>query len=120
MKKITTADCKKLLVNLVSSDPTFITSGWNGDPTAQKALTYAAKESNWKREWKVKAANATDESFYGSGDGYYTFDRQLIPFDELSSIRCFVLSPDYFDTMFRYLVLEDKNGKLHLGENVSD
>lgn len=119
MKKITTADCKKFLVSLVKANPDFLTKLWGNpqDPTGQYAVSLALTESNWKRAWK---ASARAESVYSCDNGYSRHDGTVMSFSDIASVRCFILSPEDFDSAAQFIVIEGTDGNLYLGENVGD
>lgn len=121
MSKITTADCKKFLVAEIAKNNNIIHDIFGDTVTA---INEAQVEKNWKRESK----------FSPTGDGDYAEDRYYfwrptyghsgnwgsIDAKDLTCVRRFILDPKTFDSAVMFNVLEDKNGKLHLGEYVGD
>jgi hypothetical protein len=106
MAKITTADCKKFLVNEITKNPNIIHDIY-GDTTT--AINEALVTKNWIREYKCKP-----------DDDVETHDGRTIAAYKVQAIRRFVLDPATFDTAVIFCVIEDKQGNLILGEYVGD
>lgn len=121
MSKITTADCKKFLVEQVKANPYIIHDIFrdyiNGFPEALDV-------KKWKRESKFNPDPAKGSDY--ADDNYELWYPRMGPgrgskhHTELVSVRRFWLDPDEYDTMIMFNVLEDKNGQLWLGEYVGD
>jgi len=121
MSKITTADCKRFLVAEVARRPEIVTSIYGSQPPTDLVVS-AMKESKWVRR----------EKFKPTGDHYRVEDRYDLwypayghrngsaPADRLSTIRTFYLAPDVFEDTVGFMVLEDLQGNLILGEYIGD
>ena len=116
MSKITTADCKAFLGEIMSRDTSILTSaiGYN-----HAEVCAASSQPNlWKRESKCKP-----------GRGLYEFEEYDVYKDGITVIRkvsdfkyerIFSLAPDQFESMVIFVVLEDAEGNLHLADYVGD
>lgn len=119
MSKITTADCKRFLVGEITKNPNIIHDIFDDNVTA---ISEALVEKNWKRESKFAPTGNGDyvQDQYDLWYPTYGPTRGSIDANDLSCIRRFILNPNRFDSAVMFNVLEDKNGKLHLGEYVGD
>jgi len=115
-RKITTSDCKKFLSNYFLSDPKPIADIWEGEYPCDIAINKSRKPINWVRVWKMKP---TDSLWYAAGSGYNT-SNGFKQFDQIKCVRCFVLSPIDFDTLVQFMVIEDTEGTLHLGDCIGE
>ena len=106
MPKITTADCKNFLVAEITKNPRIIHDIYEDTTTA---INEALVAKNWIREYKVRP-----------DDDVYTHDFKKIAASKIRAMRRFVLDPGNFDTAVCFIVLEDTNGNLILGEYVGD
>lgn len=121
----TTADCKKFLVNFFTRNPQVVEGLFRtqNDPTIR---AHIADIKNWKRDYKCNP-----------GGGNYEFDSYCLfidgcrlnrwgdacpdverPISDFVSERGFFC--DHFEGQVGYIVLEDLNGNLHLGNYIGD
>jgi hypothetical protein len=128
MTNITTADCKKFIVQFQKNNPNLERSRYrlspqdnvSNDPEYQ-FLTDALIEKNWKRIFKT-TKDFDEHSNYVYIDGQL-FNRYAEPagqvnYDDIKCIRGFDL--DSADGQIAYLILEMKDGTLHLGDYIGD
>jgi hypothetical protein len=119
---ITTADCKKFLVAEITKRPEIVTSIYDGFNSPDSLLPTALQERKWVRTEKFKPTG----EHYRVQDQYdlwypvYGPSNGSTPADRLSTIRVFHLDPDQFDDSVGFMVYEDKQGNLILGEYVGD
>jgi hypothetical protein len=122
MSKITTADCKQFLVSKITENPEIVLDIYGGFNYPSNLLSSAMNVKKWVRREKFKPtgdhdlANTEYDLWYpvqGPGRGIVTADR-------LASVRVFYLDPDHFDDAVGFMVLEDHEGKLILGEYIGD
>lgn len=117
MSKITTADCKRFLVAEITQHPEIVTSIYGGFNSPETLLPTALQEHKWVRREKFKATGKHDRVH----DEYFPLALESpIPADRLSTIRMFYLDPDMFDDSVGFMVLEDLQGNLILGEYIGD
>jgi len=117
MSKITTADCKQFLVAEITRNPEIVTSIYDGFNSPDSLLPTALQEKKWVRREKFKATGQHDRV----EDEYFTLALESpIPAADLSTIRMFYLDPDTFDDSVGFMVLEDLQGNLILGEYIGD
>lgn len=127
---ITTATCKAFLAHFVRDNPSVLFSIYGTDMSAHAKTTLLAHgttPNRWKRIHKCSP-----------GGGLYQFDSYGIfttshvitrmGFDRLPEVpianfvaeRGFSLDPDIYDTGVAFVVLEDRDGNLHLGDYIGD
>ena len=117
MSKITTADCKRFLVAEIAQHPEIVTSIYDGFDSPEILLPTALQEKKWVRREKFKATGNHDRV----EDEYFPLALESpIPAADLSTIRMFYLDPDTFDDSVGFMVLEDLQGNLILGEYIGD
>ena len=117
MSKITTADCKRFLVAEIAQCPEIVTSIYDGFNSPETLLPTALQERKWVRREKFKATGKHDRVH----DEYFPLAMASpIPAADLSIIRMFYLDPDQFDDSVGFMVLEDLQGNLILGEYIGD
>jgi hypothetical protein len=117
MSKITTADCKRFLVAEIAQHPEIVTSIYDGFNSPDSLLPTALQERKWVRREKFKPSG----EHYRVQDEYYLCASVTpIPADRLSTIRVFYLDPDTFDDSVGFMVYEDLQGNLILGEYIGD
>lgn len=129
MPKLTTADCKKFLVDFFTSTPDLIVGIYESS-VGHAALKSALVASKWKRRSKC-TPGGIDSAL--SGDHYEVFEKGKdypkgpnyyagapIPSVQVLCERVFVLDEDTYDTAIAFLVIETKEGQLFLGEYVGD
>lgn len=119
--KISTADCKKFLADYFSKNQVPLMRRWG--EVVPDVWTAAASAKDWSRTHKCKAggANVVHEGFekYEVHDaaGNVKYDR---PATDFVIERGFTCRPDLFDSEVCFLVLEDAQGNLFLGTDMSD
>ncbi len=115
---ITTADCKKFLVAEITQHPEIVTSIYDGFNSPDSLLPTALQERKWVRTEKFKPTG----EHYRVQDEYFPLapESPMIPAARLSTIRVFHLDPDQFDDSVGFMIYEDKQGNLILGEYVGD
>lgn len=113
MSKITTASCKKFLVDCVRADPTIL---YGRVQDRALVLEEGLKEKSWVRELKFNPSGSSEyaEESYGSYEGGW-YDAE-----DLKAVRRFVLSTQLFEGAVVFYVLEDNNGVLILGDDLGD
>jgi hypothetical protein len=117
MSKVTTADCKRFLVAEITQHPEIVTSIYDGFNSPETLLPTALQEHKWVRREKFKATGKHDRVH----DEYFPCASVTpIPADQLSTVRLFYLDPDTFDDSVGFMVYEDLQGNLILGEYVGD
>jgi len=117
MSKITTADCKRFLVQEITQHPEIVTSIYDGFNSPEILLPTALQEKKWVRREKFKPTG----EHYRVQDEYFPLALESsIPADRLSTIRVFYLDPDEFDDSVGFMVYEDLQGNLILGEYIGD
>jgi hypothetical protein len=122
MSKITTADCKRFLVAEITQHPEIVTSIYDGFDSPDNLLPTALVEKKWIRSEKFKPTG----EHYRVEDSYRLWFplkgpmRGEVPAETLSTIRVFHLDPDQFDDSVGFMVLEDLQGNLILGEYIGD
>lgn len=122
MSKITTADCKRFLVAEITQCPEIVTSIYDGFNSPETLLPTALQEHKWVRREKFKATGKHDRVHDEYYPLYYYQSASVtpIPAANLSTIRLFYLDPDTFDDSVGFMVYEDLQGNLILGEYVGD
>lgn len=123
---ITTADCTAFLADFIAANPSIVTSIYA--PETISCLTAdATNPKRWKRTHKCKPGGG-DYCF----DHYEIFDRSVpvsrIGYDGTRTVpaknfvveRGFVLHSAIYDTGVAFVVLEDADGNLHLGDYIGD
>ena len=115
MTKITTADCKKFLVNFFKNNPAPIIDIYGND----YALEDSQIEKLWVRDSKCKPGGGNHEM-----SEYYVCDSSnkysYRPATDFTVERIFRLNLDKYDTAVIFIVLEDVEGTLYLGDEVGD
>ena len=120
--KITTNDCRKFLANFFTTNENYRMMGGMFDAgeeyedgiTEERLFKDMCTSSKWLRERKHKPL---EEAYQVTNvDG----TRTIVVASNILCIRVFMCDPDTWDTQVMYQVIEDKNGKLHLGEYVGD
>lgn len=122
MSKITTADCKRFLISEITRNPQIILDIYEGFHETDNLLSTALVEKKWKRTEKFKPTG----EHYRVEDSYRLWSplkgpqRDEVPAEALAAIRVFHLDPDQFDDSVGFMVLENKDGTLVLGEYIGD
>lgn len=141
---VTTADCKKFLVNFFEKNPSVVTSVFY---TAGKPMTadeiaskleleqWAINPKMWSRRSKYRVGGKNDNLFPYSRNGIYEtlvysinvpvrrsgYDGTThVVKSQFVWVREFFLNDDVLEGQCGFAVLEDKDGNLHLGEYVGD
>ena len=122
MSKITTADCKRFLVREITQRPEIVTNIYGGFDSPATLLPTALQERKWVRREKFKATGDHDRVHdeYCPWHWNQSTSVKQIPAANLNTIRLFYLDPDTFDDSVGFMVLEDLQGNLILGEYVGD
>jgi hypothetical protein len=122
-----TKDCKQYLADFVQKNPSIVTSIYGGEYEPVGLLQDATNPNKWKRDYKCNPGGGRYEF-----DEYSMFDQHTIikrmGYDRLKKMpatnfvaeRGFYLNPDIYDTGVAFVVLEDKDGNLHLGDYIGD
>ena len=128
----TTADCKKFLVEFFTRYPALIVNIYGEEALSKdnlKSLLQDARNHNkWKREFKSNAATYFHEhtSFVTKTSAGLTVQifpegkSRPMPLADIATVRTLVLDPNEYDSAVCFLVLEAKDGTLHLGEYAGD
>ena len=122
MTKITTADCKQFLVAEITKNPEIILDIYEGFNEPDTLLSSAMNVRKWVRREKFKPTGDHDyvEDEY---DLWYPVrgpGRGSVAADKLATVRVFSLDSEEFDDAVKFIVLEDLEGKLVLGEYIGD
>lgn len=128
MAKTTTEDCRKFLAKFFKRNPQIIRALFNNakSPELEKYQEDVENPKKWKRLYKCKPGGGTytHPSYCMFKDGttvnYYVeaFPEVQRPLTDFVSERGFCCDP--FEDNVQFVVLEDKNGKLHLGDYIGD
>lgn len=116
MSKTSTADCRKFIVDFLRANPDVVLSNWSEPEERTQIQRCLFTESKWKRHAKWRATGNHDFA----EPEYPTFDRRRILAEQLSWVREFYLNPAEFENAIGFLVLEDINGNLILGDEIGD
>ena len=123
MSKRTTADCKKFLVDFFTKNSQIINAFFPGSPIASSIYS----EKGWKRLWKSKADNnpcwntkSKGYLCYVSGQPVNRYGEGLlyITEDKFTVARGFDCSE--YEGQIAFIVLEDAEGNLTLGNYIGD
>jgi hypothetical protein len=122
MTKITTADCKRFLVEKITKNPEIILGIYEGFNEPDTLLSSAMNVKKWVRREKFKPIGDHDyvEDEYNLWFPVRGPGRGSVPADSLATVRVFSLDSEEFDDSVRFMVLEDKTGQLLLGEYIGD
>jgi hypothetical protein len=116
--KITTADCKKVLADYFSKNQVPLLRRWG--EVVPDVWAAAANPKDWARTHKCKAgAGEYEFGKYEVHDaaGNVDYDR---PATDFTVERGFCCRQKDFDSEICFLVLEDAQGNLYLGTDMSD
>lgn len=130
MLKITTNDCKKFLVSFFTNSPYMVGKIYDG-VQEESVKKDAINIEKWKRESKM---SSQDENSIFNVFGEYRiykpglrFERgphyapsEPFPVQDVVCERVFILDPDTYEDGVKFVVIEDKNGNLHLGPYIGD
>lgn len=128
----TVDECKKFLIDFFKSTPGLITGIYNPE-NGKEVLNDALVENNWRHEAQYSPENS--ESYinqydqdnyevwqkgynYYRGPSYYQ-GNPLLP-SRIAHEHTFWLFPEKYDSGVMFLVLEDKQGQLYLGNYIGD
>lgn len=117
VNKITTADCKNFLVECFTKDPNLPVGRVHADDLP-RVLADSVVAKMWKREAKINPNK--DNDYRDAGDDWGMYYGGTISGTKLKTVRKFYLNPDEYDSAVCYMVLEDLNGNLILGEDFGD
>lgn len=128
MTTITTADCKKFIVDFQMKNPNLerIRFGLNPNDNVESNPDYQfikdiLVEKNWKRLFKMKPdPDEHSNVIYVSGQMFNRFAEPIsqVSWNDIKYVRGFDMVTA--DGQIAYLVLEMKDGTLHLGEYIGD
>lgn len=113
MAKITTAVCKKFLVDCVKADPTIL---YGRVQDREEVVREGLKEKSWQRELKFNPNGSSEHV----EESYGTYDGGWMDAKDLKAVRRFILSPHLFEGAVIFYVLEDNDGVLILGDDLGD
>jgi hypothetical protein len=125
---ITTASCKNFIADFIKENPSIVNSIYG--EYANKIpdlINHATNPSKWKRMYKCKPSNGNYEfdeyTIYSKTNNYSRMGYDVLPTrpaSEFVSERGFYLDPETYDTGVAFVVIEDKNGNLFLGDYIGD
>lgn len=113
--KVTTEQCRQFLVQEVTKNPKIIHDIWQDQSTA---IQEAKTEKLWRREAKFKGSN-TNHRYAPDEYRLWNWGR-VIPTNDVAWVRVFCLDPVQFEDSIKFLVIEDHDGNLMLGEYIGD
>jgi len=125
-----TEHCKSFIATIIKDNPSIVLSIYGMVFEAEflsKLVTDATTPNKWKREYKCKPGGglqAFDEYSMFSKDvtisrmGYDRMPKRDV--SDFISERGFCLAPDTYEDSVAFVVLEDHNGILHLGDYIGD
>jgi hypothetical protein len=121
-----TADCKNFLAGFVKNNNSIVVSIFG--EVIPDMIKDASNPKKWKRRYKCAPGKGLYEF-----DTYTIFDKNVTikrmgydglsnkrPASDFVSERGFYLDPDVYDTGIGFVVLEDTEGNLHLGDYIGD
>jgi hypothetical protein len=108
MSKITTLDCKKFLVDEITKNPDIVN---RIDEFPEYILEVLSKDI-FVRTLKFKASGNHE---YATND-YRLWGGNTMSAQDLSAVRVFQFNPEEFDNKVGFMVLEDLQGNLILGD----
>jgi hypothetical protein len=116
----TTLECKKFLVDLFTKHPEYVDGFYDEDYINEDAIKDSQNIKLWKRERKNKIYSHESQegenlSVTQNGIDNFTLDIECVIWE-----RVFCLNPNKFEDTFKWLLYEDKNGELYLGEYIGD
>ncbi len=122
---ISTADCKTFIVDFFQNNPQVI-KGLYGEDFKPEEMQMVVNSKNWKRRYKCKPGNGDYAPYknqymiFENGTGVDRFGETNTrrPVTDFVSERGFDCDP--FDGGISYMILEDVNGDLHLGNYIGD
>lgn len=124
----TTSDCKKFLANFFGSNPQIINALYGGQNLNEihEIQNFATNAKNWKRVYKCNPGNSDycrdRYSIFRDQVRVNQYCEPVVPFtwpiDDFVSERGFRL--EQMEDSVTFVVLEDKNGTLHLGDYIGD
>lgn len=128
MTTITTADCRKFIVSFQAKNPELerIRFGLKPSDNVESNPDYQfikdiLVEKNWKRLFKMKPdPDEHSNVIYVSGQMFNRFAEPIsqVSWNDIKYVRGFDMVTA--DGQIAYLVLEMKDGTLHLGEYIGD
>ena len=108
MSKITTADCKRFLVDEITKNPNIV----NRIDEFPEYIHQVLSEAIFVRRLKFKASGRHE---YAT-DLYHLWGGNTMSAQDLSAVRVFQFNPEEFDNKVGFVVLEDLQGNLILGD----
>ncbi len=122
MSKISTDDCKKFLINFHANNLHIEKTRFeltDESPELDLFVKELLSEKNWKRLFKRKP-EYDETSIYISGVpvNIYAEPQSKVKLEDIKFVRGFEMIKS--DGQIAYLVLEMKDGTLHLGDYIGD
>lgn len=122
MSKISTDDCKKFLINFHANNLHIEKARFeltDESPELDLFVKELLSEKNWKRLFKRKP-ESSETSVYVSGRpvNLYAEPQSKVKLEDINCVRGFEMTKS--DGQIAYLVLEMKDGTLHLGDYIGD
>lgn len=108
MSKITTADCKRFLVNEITKNPDIV----NRIDEYPESILEVLSESSLIRTVKFKASGKHE---YATAN-YRSWEGNNMSAQDLSTVRVFQFNSEEFDNKVGFMILEDLHGNLILGD----
>jgi hypothetical protein len=120
-----TEDCKNFIVDFVKTNPSVVISIYGEE--IDGLISDATNPKKWKRTYKCKPGGGNHEF-----DSYEIFSKNVkisrmgyggtktCPATEFVSERGFILDDEKYDTGIQFVVVESRNGSLHLGNYIGD
>lgn len=128
MRKLTTADCKKFIVQFQKDNPNLERSRYGLGPQDDVSknpdyqfLLDVLNEKKWKRIFKTtKDLDEHSNYIYINGQSFnrYAEPAGEVDYDDIQCIRGFDL--ESADGQIAYLILEMKDGTLRFGDYIGD
>lgn len=124
---LSTKDCIAWLIQEIQNNPDIVTSHYVDAHEKDLVLHLASYAENWKRTFKCgpqsNSEHSLDEYYVDAkGTNYNKWgeaqERYLMDISSISQVRGFELKP--MEGGIAFMVLEDKNQNLHLGEFLGD
>ena len=122
----TTKDCKDFIADFIKHNPAVISSLFGG-LTGKIVASEASNPTKWKRDHKCKPGAGNYEfDEYGIYDknvkvnrvGYDILPKK--PATDFVSERGLVFDPASYEDQIKFVVLEDVDGNLYLGDYIGD
>jgi hypothetical protein len=124
---LSTKDCIAWIIAEIKNNPSIITSRYVEQKEKDLVIHLASYAQNWKRTFKCGAQSDSEHAkseYYADvrGATYNRWgdasERYLVDIYSIAQVRGFELKPTQGGIAF--IVIEDNNQKLHLGEFLGD